>query len=397
MMGVIGITGSLSAVAENFPEMPQYMIQNLISIPCLAIIPTTLVIGRVMTKVSHKTLALSGAICFLVGGAAPAFIPLSFYGILVCRALMGIGVGISQVISTALNAYYFSGEEQKKVQGNIQAYQMVGVAVMVFAGGWLAELKWNYVFYIHLAGLLTLFAVIFYLPGDKADSAEKISSSDNKEKNRFNALYKWIILIFFSFISIQIYSIYFAFLVSEKNIGTASDSGLGIAFFALGGIITGVCYNWYVQLTKHFDISIGFLVLAAGYYLIAFSVNMALCYIGSILIGIATSIILPGILIRAGKSVAPYYTGIAISVVTCGQNLGQCLCSYLISPLVTFFSLDGNSNFTAFMIGGAMSTALFIIMLIYGIRTTPLKDIKINNHKEYCPGNSPGQYSCKLL
>ena len=31
MMGVIGITGSLSAVAENFPEMKQYMIQNPLS------------------------------------------------------------------------------------------------------------------------------------------------------------------------------------------------------------------------------------------------------------------------------------------------------------------------------------------------------------------------------
>ena len=77
------------------------------------------------------------------------------------RAILGVGVGISQVVSTALVADNFQGEEQQKVQGTLQASQMGGVAVMVFAGGWLADIQWNYVFYVHILAILTLIATLF--------------------------------------------------------------------------------------------------------------------------------------------------------------------------------------------------------------------------------------------
>ena len=145
MMGVIGITSALATIGANFPDASQTMIQNLISIPCFAIIPTTIIVGKLMETVPKKIIAVVGAACFLVGGIVPAFITSSFALILVMRAILGVGVGISQVVSTALVADNFQGEEQQKVQGTLQASQMGGVAVMVFAGGWLADIQWNYV------------------------------------------------------------------------------------------------------------------------------------------------------------------------------------------------------------------------------------------------------------
>ena len=38
MMGVIGISGALTAIGAHFPDASQTMIQNLISIPCLVVI-----------------------------------------------------------------------------------------------------------------------------------------------------------------------------------------------------------------------------------------------------------------------------------------------------------------------------------------------------------------------
>lgn len=78
MMGVIGITSALATIGANFPDASQTMIQNLISIPCFAIIPTTIIVGKLMETVPKKIIAVVGAACFLVGGIVPAFITSSF-------------------------------------------------------------------------------------------------------------------------------------------------------------------------------------------------------------------------------------------------------------------------------------------------------------------------------
>ncbi|MFR5586171.1 MAG: hypothetical protein ACLTLQ_22105 [[Clostridium] scindens] len=86
MMGVIGITSALATIGANFPDASQTMIQNLISIPCFAIIPTTIIVGKLMETVPKKIIAVVGAACFLVGGIVPAF-----HHIVICPDLSNAG------------------------------------------------------------------------------------------------------------------------------------------------------------------------------------------------------------------------------------------------------------------------------------------------------------------
>ena len=73
MMGVIGINSSLATIQKAFPDVSQTMIQNLISIPCIAIIPTTLIAGKLMEKISKKSIVIVGIIFFIIGGVLPTF------------------------------------------------------------------------------------------------------------------------------------------------------------------------------------------------------------------------------------------------------------------------------------------------------------------------------------
>jgi MFS family permease len=52
-----------------------------------------------------------------VGGVVPGFIE-SFPMTLVFRGILGIGVGTVQVLSSALVAAYFEGDERSKVMGS---------------------------------------------------------------------------------------------------------------------------------------------------------------------------------------------------------------------------------------------------------------------------------------
>lgn len=367
MMGVIGITSALATIGANFPDASQTMIQNLISVPCFAIIPTTIIVGKLMEIIPKKTIAAVGAICFLIGGLVPAFITASFSLILVMRAILGIGVGISQVVSTALVADNFSGEEQQKVQGTLQASQMGGVAVMVFAGGWLADIQWNYVFYVHILALLTLVAALFILPLQKV-AIKKESTGEKNSVHLTKAMWFWVIFMFAVFVSIQVYSIFLSFLVQERGLGTAADAGLGLAFFAIGGVVMGLLYSKLVKAVKNCSIAVGCLMLAVSYFLMAYASNMLLCHIGSLILGMAVSVIVPGVMIYTGHSVEPFSVGMAISLVTCAQNFGQCVCAYIVNPLTSMFSNSSNVNFTAFILAGFLAAVLTVIMFVWGIK-----------------------------
>ena len=98
MMGIVGVSGSLTVIGAQFPNASQSMIQSIISIPCLAVLPTTILSGKLMDIMPKKTLGILGMLIFLVGGVVPfAFVSLPL--ILLFRALFGIGVGIVQAVA----------------------------------------------------------------------------------------------------------------------------------------------------------------------------------------------------------------------------------------------------------------------------------------------------------
>lgn len=365
MMGVIGITSALATIGGNFPEASQTMIQNLISIPCIVIIPTTIVVGKLMQTISKKIIAVVGILAFLIGGVAPAFMA-TITPILVMRGVLGVGIGVCQVVSTSIIAEHFSGIEQQEVQGTLTASQMLGAAIMVFVGGWLADMRWDYVFYVHLLAIVSLVLVMARIPNTKPIQAE---GSEVAEKTSFTkATWGWVIFMFVLFIAVQVYSISVSFLVEEKGLGTAADSGLGLAFFAIGGIIMGLLYGKLAKQTKNLTIALGCVMLAVSYVIIAYANSMVMCHVGSFIVGMAVSTLVPGIFINTSMSVDAFSVGMAISVVTGAQNFGQFICPYILNPVAMSISGGVNPNFMVFIVGAVLSAVLAGVMAVWGIK-----------------------------
>ena len=241
MMGVIGISGALTAIGAHFPDASQTMIQNLISIPCLVVIPVTLIVGKLMDSVSKKLIALVGILCFLIGGFVPALMS-SLTAILVLRGVLGVGIGVVQCVSSALVAENFEGPERDKVQGNLTSAQMLGICVMVFAGGWLADISWNFAFFVHLLGIISLVLCIVCIPNVKPSSAG-VSDAPKQKAKLTAGSWIWALTMFVLFIGAQIYSIALSFIVDEKGLGTAAQSGNAMAFFAIGGFLLGLVFG----------------------------------------------------------------------------------------------------------------------------------------------------------
>lgn len=102
MMGVIAVSSNIANIIGAFPEANQTtVITYLISIPCLIVIPMTIITGKLMGSIPKKTLMLIGVLLWLAGGVVPFFMD-SLNMILVMRIVFGIGLGMVQSLARRL-------------------------------------------------------------------------------------------------------------------------------------------------------------------------------------------------------------------------------------------------------------------------------------------------------
>ncbi len=374
MMGVIGISGALPTIGAHFPDASQTMIQNLISIPCLVVIPVTLIVGKLMDSVSKKLLSIIGILCFLIGGFCPALTS-SLTVILVLRGLLGVGIGVVQCVSSALVAENFEGPERDKVQGNLTSAQMLGICVMVFAGGWLADIAWNFTFYVHLVAIISLVLCITCIPNVKpeAKAADKKADKSSSQKVKLTAgSWIWALTMFVLFIGGQIYSIALSYIVEEKALGTSAQSGNAMAFFAIGGFLLGLVFGKLSGKAKGLTLFTGLVGIIISYLVIAFASGMTMIYIGAFIFGVSLSICMPCVIVGTAGSVDVNSSAMAISITMCAQNFAQFLCPYIVNPISSALSDGTNANQISFFLGAAITAVMAIVAFIWGIKQNKL-------------------------
>lgn len=368
MMGVVGVSGALTVIGEHFADASQSTIQSIISIPCLTVIPATLISGKLMDYMPKKTLSIIGILLFLIGGIVPAFMT-QLTPILVLRGVFGLGIGVIQTTSSALIAENFVGAERESVQGITTSAQMLGSAVMVFSGGWLASVAWNVTFYVHTLGIVALILVAVCLPTVKP--AKQAAASGRAHKTKLTkSSWNWALVMFLMYISIQVFTVYMSYLLEEKSLGSSAQSGTAVAIACVGGFIMGILFGKLASKTKNLTLSIGLFCMGISYLFIGLAGNMAMVFIGSFLYGVALSICMPVAVVGTANSVDAYSAAMALSITMCAQNLSQFVCPYLLNAIIPLFRNEAITNELAYLLGAALLIVMGIGAISWSLRKT---------------------------
>ncbi len=363
LMGVVGIASGLAEIAKHFSDVSQTSIQLLITLPCIVIIFVNPLIGKLDEFVAKKNLVLFGIVCFLLGGMAPAFLD-SFKLILACRAVLGVGVAITQVLSSALVAEYFAGDERTRVMGQLSSAQMLGCAFMFFTSGYLAVIDWNITFYVHAVALISLICVALFLPKKPPVRVSCHTAGANKPKLTPAAL-GWTVTTLIFFIGAMTLANFLAFFVTDHQLGSAAQAGQATMVFAIGGVVTGFLYGKLVRLVGHLSLSVGLFLGTVSFLIIALSPNLPILYCGSFLYGGTVTIVFASIMMGTSLSVSPAAVPLAMSIVIMGQNLGSFINPYVISALAQMIGSDMNRY--AFIVAALLFIFMGGIALFWGM------------------------------
>ena len=370
MMGIVGVSGSLTVIGAQFPTASQSLIQSIISIPCLAVLPTTLLSGKLMDSMPKKTLGIIGMVIFLVGGVVPVCLT-SLPVILVFRGIFGIGVGIVQAVASALVAENFVGPEREAVQGTMTSAQMLGCAVMVFAGGWLGDIAWNASFLVHGIAVLSLIIAFICLPLVRAP--KKDSADVARGKTRLNkSSWSWAGITFALFIGVQVYTVYISYVLNEKSIGGAAESGATVAVACIGGFIMGILYGKLAGRAGNLTFAIGLFVMALSYLILALAGSMTVIYIGGFVYGIAMAICMPAAFVNTANSVDAFSSAMALSITMCAQNLGQFVCPYIMN-VITGITGSAQPSTLTYLLAAILLAGMGVPAVFWGMRKNTRK------------------------
>ncbi len=333
MMGAIGVSSNLANIMAAFPDVnPTTIVAIMVSIPCLIVIPMTIVTGFLMARISKKVLMIIGVLLWLIGGVVP-FAMNGLYSIFVMRIIFGIGLGMVQTLTAALVVENFEDPaERDKVMGNETAFQMLGAIIFSMVAGNLGTIGWKIAFLVHLLAVISLMATIFCIPNKKPIQAEKTTG----EKTKFQPtamMWIWVIAFFVFMISGQTYSNSASSIITERGLGGSAAAGYSLALFALGGLIMGFVFGKLAAKLKKFTLTLGCILLAVSYLIMTFAPNIGASYVGAFICGLAFSICMPCLFNGAGNSVSLASSGMAVAIATCLQNAGMAICPYIVNPV----------------------------------------------------------------
>lgn len=329
----------------------------MLTLPALVIILSSLITGLIAGKMPKRTLLFIGLVLYAIGGIGAGFCR-SFSAILLFRAILGFGAGITNTFSTALISSFYDGEERTRLVGNSTLVSHSVAVLAPLLAGWLARFSWRYAFGIYAAALIVLYITFFWLP-----EPEKVHREVLRGKETVNNM---VYIIAFNaslfMLTFYIFPTGIAHLMDAHGFGESQVAGLAASLSTLAAALVNIFFTRVMKFFKKYVWALAIGLLAAGFFLIAYTHHILLVFMGIYISGTGTGILFPAIMLRATQYAPKNDASRSVSLVVAGSNLGQFL-----SPLLFSLLQGANPGILSIYFDFQAATFLFAIAFLISI------------------------------
>lgn len=354
-MGITVVTPGMATLAQHFAGKDVSWISTL---PTLFVVIATFAAGNLMGRgVKYKTLAIISCLLYLVGGCAPGFFD-SYTGTLICRAVLGLGLGLMSPLGNALIIGLYDGQKQASMLGYGTLFMNAGGIILQMLGGSLAESGWNYIFFGHAFCVIGLI-MAFFLPEPERQAPAKEKTAGSKEKVSNTV---WIIAILFMVFNVLNYPIMMniSVLFEVRNVGGAAAAATSLSLYTVAGCVAGLLYGRIFKIAQRWCLTLGYAFCGIGALLVYTGSAAVIMTIGLMMIGFGFSVIMPTFFAWTGMVTPPSTVALATSILMALMNLGGFLSSFWLKLLT---AVAGESLYSAIIVEIVifLATALFFI------------------------------------
>lgn len=331
-MFITGAMGTLEnsaiqTIIEAWPHISSATIRLMITLPSLVSMLVMVGIGRfVGTKVSYRTVSITGFLCVLIGGLVPFFIHQNWTFILVCRALLGIGVGLFSVRNPLLMRTVKQSELAKfiGIGGVIGSLCSVIINPIV---GFLTTLGWNYAF---LSNLLVLIPGLLSLLFLQEPPILEVETKQTTKSKLPTTIYFYIFIQFIATMVLYPMLSGISSYLTEIDIASPTVAGYMLSIYTAGGIVSNLLLSKLQLLLKDKLLWLALSLPMLGCLLVIFSQNIILIALGIFMSGTGFTLAFSTLQVYTGLVCDDQNIAQASLLILAINQLGVFLSSYFI-------------------------------------------------------------------
>ena len=304
VMAGAAVAPALDLIAAHFRGTDPVLVQMIISIPALFIFLTNMFFQKLCRRFRAKTLVLAGLLLYVVFGSIAGIFS-NIWLILLCRALVGVGVGILMPMSTGLIAFYFTKDKQDVLMGYASAMNMMGGVVAMLIVGGLLTISWRASFLVYLLGLGSMLLVWKWMPneyiGDRSRGGMACNGdpAETSRPSAFREYYPFIVGMFLLMTVFFVYPADFALETAEDGIIHRHFIAFIMAAMDILGFFGGMMYVHVRKIVRGGTKLVAPILFLVGYAFLEFFPGWCGTVGGSMLVGFANGVGVPFIMTTA--------------------------------------------------------------------------------------------------
>ena len=344
LMGGAAVAPALPLIEQVFPGQDT-LVSMIITIPSLAVAVVGFAMGALADRLGKVRVLATSLVVFTVAGAVGYLMEggsdTQLYILLAFRFVVGVGIaGISSAV-TALIAEYYTGMDRVRALSYQSAAMGVGVLILEYTGGVLAEFSWREPFLVYLIGVPILLMVLLTMREPQREDHGSMGRITPERKANKRLLTICYITIFVAMtMAFLLPTKMPTYLQTELAVST-SVTGLFLGVHGVTNACFSLMYRRFVQRISPFSIiAVGFLLLAIALLTLEVSESVASAVVMMIVAGAGLGMVCPAVSnTLAGETTASTSGKIMGGYSTC-LNLGQFSISLISVPL---FAAVGSS------------------------------------------------------
>ena len=358
------ITPALPGIERIFADNPDaaLLTRLLITAPSLLVALSAPVAGAMADRFGRLPQIYLGLVLFSVAGTAGLYLA-SLEAILISRLVLGLGVASIMTAQSALIGDYFDAPLRGRLMGYQMAAVNMGGLVFVTLAGAMAALDARLPFAIYGVGLLLIWPVRRRLsepvlaprndpgapPQDSAQEAGWLLMAG------LMAAMAGLTFVMYYAVPTQL-----PYLLISIGLEQPQQAGLVMGATMLAAAGLSVASGWIRLALGAIGTPVaGFLLLAAGFWGIAYAPNLGLQMLSAGLNGAGLGLTMPAFVTTALNVTPAHRRGAVAGAMTSCIFLGQFLSPLATQPLVTYLGYSG-----AFRIGSICYLILALVLFV---------------------------------
>lgn len=369
-MAIVLLAPVIPDMMRQFSDVPnhEYWVPMILTVPALCVAILCPIAGILGDYFGRRRLLLFSFVLYAVVGVAPVFLT-DLRAILFSRVGVGVAEALIYVLSTTMIADYYTGAARDRWLAAQTAFASISALLFFNLGGVLGEGGWQTPFWTYASALVML-AMVWRFTWEPSDTDRAVEAELPPHSLAWKG-FPWVAMAVI--VVITIYGAIFFYTVqiqapsglAELGLTSPAERGFLTSIASIGVPLGTLIYSRIATRTRIAKLLLlEFLLLAAGFGLMAKSGNVTGFLIGCFINQLGAGLLLPSLLVWSMSILSFDFRGRGTGFWQSAFAFGQ----FLSPVVVTFASQRAGGLLGAFGILSIAALGGTVLALVAAIK-----------------------------